>query len=117
MSSAERPPWVRKSLRQSERSVRKSSTTGAYKINDGYYAGKDPRDYLFHSHDHNVGNATFTRRSMIDGNSFNNRLHYKNWGGHAWNANFDGTDDEIINKNVNEGWRVTSSCSRICSEC
>lgn len=75
---------------------------GAHKINDGYYAGKDPRDYLFHSHDHNVGMQLYQTFKLIDGNSFTTGFDYKNWGGHAWNANFDGTDDEIINKNVNE---------------
>ena len=75
---------------------------GNHKINDGYYAGASPRTYLFRSDDHNYGALLYETFRLIKGNYFTIGLDYKNWGGHAWNANNDGSKDEMINKSVNE---------------
>ena len=75
---------------------------GNHEINDGYYAGNDPRTYLFRSDDHNYGILLYQTFRLFKGNHFTLGLDYKNWGGHAWNANENGTKDEIIDKNVDE---------------
>lgn len=75
---------------------------GNHKINDGYYAGNDPRTYLFRSDDHNYGVLLYQTFRLFKGNHFTLGLDYKNWGGHAWNANHDGSKDEIIDKSVDE---------------
>ena len=75
---------------------------GNHEINDGYYAGGTPRDYLFRSNDHNYGILLYETFRLFTGNHFTVGLDYKNWGGHAWNANNDGSKEEIIDKNVNE---------------
>ncbi|MDR0845256.1 MAG: TonB-dependent receptor [Tannerella sp.] len=75
---------------------------GNHKINDGYYAGGTPRTYLFHSQDHNYGVLLYETFKLFKGNHFTLGLDYKNWGGHAWNANNDNSKDEIIDKKVDE---------------
>ena len=75
---------------------------GNHKINDGYYAGNNPRTYLFRSDDHNYGALLYQTFRLFKGNHFTLGFDYKNWGGHAWNANNDGSKDEIIDKSVDE---------------
>lgn len=75
---------------------------GNHKINDGYYSGEQPLDYLFRSTDHNLGVLFYESFRLFEGNNFTVGIDYKNWGGHAWNAMNDGTKEEIIDKSVNE---------------
>lgn len=75
---------------------------GNHKINDGYYAGEEPQDYLFRSDDHNTGVLLYESFRLLPGNNFTVGIDYKNWGGHAWNDMNDGTKSEIIDKTVNE---------------
>jgi iron complex outermembrane receptor protein len=75
---------------------------GKHKINDGYRSDTQPRTYLFRSDDFNLGLTLFESFRLIDGNLFTVGADAKQWGGHAWNANNDGTVSEIIDKKVNE---------------
>ncbi|MDR2234021.1 MAG: TonB-dependent receptor [Tannerella sp.] len=75
---------------------------GNHEINDGYYDGDSPRTYLFRSDDHNYGVLLYETFRLLEGNYFTVGLDYKNWGGHAWNANNDGSNDEMIDKSINE---------------
>lgn len=75
---------------------------GNHEINDGYYTGQQPKDYLFRSHDRNLGVLFYESFRLFDGNNFTIGVDYKNWGGHAWNAGNDGKNQEIINTSVNE---------------
>lgn len=75
---------------------------GDHKINDGYTAATKPRTYLFRSNDHNYGVLLYQSFRLVKGNLFTAGIDYKNWGGHAWNDNSDGTTKEIINKKVDE---------------
>jgi len=75
---------------------------GNHEINDGYFEGQPPRSYLFRSDDHNYGLLLYETFRLFEGNHFTVGLDYKNWGGHAWNANNDGSIDEIIDKTVSE---------------
>ena len=75
---------------------------GNHKINDGYYAGEQPLDYLFRSTDHNFGVLFYESFRLFDGNNFTVGIDYKNWGGHAWNDMNSGAKEEIIDKSVNE---------------
>ncbi|MDR2918236.1 MAG: TonB-dependent receptor [Tannerella sp.] len=75
---------------------------GNHEINDGYYEGSSPRTYLFRSDDHNYGVLMYQTFRLFQGNHFTLGIDYKNWGGHAWNANNDGSKDEIIDKSVDE---------------
>jgi iron complex outermembrane receptor protein len=75
---------------------------GDHEINDGYYEGGTPRSYLFRSSDHNYGVLLYETFRLFEGNHFTLGIDYKNWGGHAWNANNDGSREEIIDENVNE---------------
>ncbi len=75
---------------------------GNHKINDGYYTDEEPLDYLFRSTDHNYGILFYESFRLFKGNTFTVGIDYKNWGGHAWNDNNDGSKEEIIDKSVNE---------------
>lgn len=76
---------------------------GDHEINDGYYRGETPRDYLFHSKDHNYGVLAYESFSFFTRNTFTVGLDYKNWGGRAWNDFLDARPDaRIIDKSVNE---------------
>ena len=75
---------------------------GHHKINDGYAPGEEPLSYLFKSDDHNVGVLLYQSFRLFKGNSFTVGVDYKNWGGHAWNAFFDGQTKDLVDKTVNE---------------
>jgi iron complex outermembrane receptor protein len=75
---------------------------GKHKINDGHRGDALARNYLFRSDDYNLGFAVFESFHLIDGNLFTIGADAKQWGGHAWNANNDGSISEIIDKKVNE---------------
>jgi iron complex outermembrane receptor protein len=76
---------------------------GNHEINDGYYSGADPKDYLFHSKDHNMGVLLYESFRLVKGNLFTVGLDYKNWGGRAWNSYNNGDPDkEQVDKTVNE---------------
>ena len=76
---------------------------GNHEINDGYYTGEDPQNYLFRSTDRNLGILFYESFRLFEGNNFTVGIDYKNWGGHAWNQMNDGSaDQEIIDKSVNE---------------
>jgi iron complex outermembrane receptor protein len=75
---------------------------GNHEINDGYRTGETARDYLFRSDDHNYGVLLYETFRLFNGNHFTLGIDYKNWGGHAWNANNDGSKNEIIDKSVDE---------------
>ena len=68
---------------------------GNHKINDGYDPGEKPLTYLFRSDDHNVGVLLYESFRLFKGNNFTVGIDYKNWGGHAWNDNNDGSKKEL----------------------
>ena len=82
--------------------VRAFYNWGNHEINDGYFEGQMPQNYLFRSDDHNYGLLLYESFRLFRGNHFTIGLDYKNWGGHAWNANHDGSKDELIDKSVDE---------------
>lgn len=58
---------------------------GAHKINDGYYKGQQPKDYLFHSHDHITGFTAVENAQLWAGSLLTLGVDYQNWGGKSWN--------------------------------
>ena len=82
--------------------VRAFYNWGDHEINDGYAVGGTPRTFLFNSKDHNYGVLLYQSFRLLPGNSFTFGFDYKNWGGNAWNANNDGSRNDIIDKKVDE---------------
>ena len=74
---------------------------GNHKIDDGQNTDI-PSTYYFRSTDFNFGVLAYESFFLFPGNQFTLRVDYKNWGGHAWNDNFDGTEKLIIDKSVHE---------------
>ncbi|GHT01844.1 ligand-gated channel [Bacteroidia bacterium] len=84
---------------------------GSHKINDGWYnnppvqmppLADQPRDYFFRSEDSHGGFALYESYHWAENSSVTVGVDAKRWGGHAWNANNDGTTSEIIDKTVDE---------------
>lgn len=75
---------------------------GNHEINDGHTATQSPKDYLFRSKDHVAGVVAYQSIRLLPGNNFTIGLDYKNWGGHAWNQNFDKPDQQLVDKSINE---------------
>lgn len=82
--------------------VRAFYNWGDHEINDGYTQGGQPRTFLFNSKDHNYGLLLYQSFRLLPGNSFTLGLDYKNWGGEAWNAYFDGKREDIVDKKIDE---------------
>lgn len=82
--------------------VRAFYNWGDHEINDGYTQGGQPRTFLFNSKDHNYGLLLYQYFRLLPGNSFTLGLDYKNWGGEAWNAYFDGKREDIVDKKIDE---------------
>lgn len=82
--------------------VRAFYNWGDHEINDGYTQGGQPRTFLFNSKDHNYGLLLYQSFRSLPGNSFTLGLDYKNWGGEAWNAYFDGKREDIVDKKIDE---------------
>lgn len=71
---------------------------GHHKINDGYFDGAPPRNYIFKSDDHVAGAAIHESFCWNKDNMVTVGYDIQNWGGHAWNDNNDGSRKEIIDK-------------------
>lgn len=75
---------------------------GNHNINDGYSLGAQPRQYIFHSIDHNGGFLLYQSFRLFQGNSFTVGVDYKNWGGKARNDSINGNRQQLVDKKVDE---------------
>lgn len=71
---------------------------GRHNINDGYYEGGTPRDFLFNSRDRMLGATLYQSVSLFRGNRLTLGMDYQHFGGSAWNAFFNGANTEIADK-------------------
>ncbi|MDH6343993.1 outer membrane receptor protein involved in Fe transport [Parabacteroides sp. PFB2-12] len=77
--------------------------SGQHKINDGHTAEESPQTSYFRSDDYNMGMALYESFRLLDGNVFTIGLDAKQWGGKAWNEDFDGNElVQHVDKKVNE---------------
>lgn len=75
---------------------------GKHDIDDGLRNGQ-PRDYLFHSKDYNMGVTMYQTVKPWDGNDLSAGVDFKHWGGRAYNTQkADGAESPIVDKHVNE---------------
>jgi iron complex outermembrane receptor protein len=59
---------------------------GAHTIDDGWTPGDTPTDYLFHSHDYNMGITTFQTIHPWHANDLSVGVDFVHWGGSTWDA-------------------------------
>lgn len=59
---------------------------GSHKIDDGNSPGSDPRNYLFHSTDYNMGISLFETVNPWRENDLSFGIDFQQWGGHSWNT-------------------------------
>lgn len=75
---------------------------GKHDIDDGLRNGQ-PRDYLFHSKDYNMGMTLYQTVKPWEGNDLSLGVDFKHWGGEAYNTQkADGSESPIVDKHVNE---------------
>lgn len=71
---------------------------GRHNINDGYYDGEEPRDFLFNSKDRMWGVTWYQSASLFEGNRVTVGMDYQQFGGNAWNAFLNGTTTDIADR-------------------
>lgn len=71
---------------------------GRHNINDGYYKGGTPRNFLFNSKDQMLGITWYQSASLFEGNRLTVGVDYQLFGGNAWNAFLNGTNTDIADK-------------------
>lgn len=59
---------------------------GDHDVDDGYAPGGTPRDYLFHSHDYNMGFTIFETLNLWTASDMSLGLDFQHWGGNSWNT-------------------------------
>lgn len=77
---------------------------GAHTIDDGWTPGDTPTDYLFHSHDYNMGVTAFQTIRPWEANDLSLGIDFVHWGGRKWNAPKDnpGQRDDKFKEYENE---------------
>ena len=71
---------------------------GRHKINDGYYEGSEPRDYLFNSKDKMLGITWYQSATFWQGSRWTAGFDFQKFGGKAWNRYLNGDRSDIIDK-------------------
>ena len=72
---------------------------GNHQVNDGYAEGGTPRNFHFHSNDHNYGVTFYQSFRPFAGNLITAGIDYKKFGGYARNVFTDATPDaELLPK-------------------
>ena len=74
---------------------------GHHNINDGYYEGQEPKDFLFDSKDIMFGLNLYQSISLFRGNKITLGFDYQQFGGKAWNLYQDGSEKELVDKTEN----------------
>lgn len=59
---------------------------GRHNVDDGNAPGTDPRDYLFHSTDYNMGVTLYESLYLWKDNIISAGIDFQHWGGHIWNT-------------------------------
>ena len=75
---------------------------GHHKINDGYAAGANPKDYLFYSNDKMMGMNWYQTANLFIGNRTTFGFDYQHINGKAWNSYKNGTDTYLADKAADE---------------
>lgn len=76
---------------------------GKHDIDDGLDRQNNPRTYLFHSKDFNMGVTMYQTVNPWEGNDLSVGVDFKHWGGKAYNTDkTDGAESPIVDKHVNE---------------
>lgn len=76
---------------------------GKHDIDDGLDRQNNPRTYLFHSKDYNMGVTMYQTVRPWERNDLSVGVDFKHWGGRAYNtAKTDGAKSPIVDRHVNE---------------
>ncbi len=68
---------------------------GHHNINNGYFDGAQPQDYLFDSHDLMVGASAYQSVHLLKRNDITFGVDYQKFGGKADNQYFDGSEKSL----------------------
>lgn len=76
---------------------------GRHRINDGYGAGEEPRDYRFNSKDRMLGVSWYQSAGLWRGSRLTAGIDWQRFGGRAWNRfTADGREEPIVDQTEDE---------------
>lgn len=76
---------------------------GRHRINDGYGAGEEPRDYRFNSKDRMLGVSWYQSAGLWRGSRLTAGIDWQRFGGRAWNRfTADGREEPIVDQAEDE---------------
>ena len=75
---------------------------GNHLIDDGYAPGANPRTYLFHSTDYNMGFSVFQTVNPWQMADLSAGIDFQHWGGHSWNTDKEDPSKESSDFRRNE---------------
>ena len=76
---------------------------GRHRINDGYGAGEEPRDYRFNSKDRMLGVSWYQSAGLWRGSRLTAGIDWQRFGGRAWNRfTADGRKEPIVDQTEDE---------------
>lgn len=86
---------------------------GRHRINDGYGAGEEPRDYRFNSKDRMLGVSWYQSAGLWRGSRLTAGIDWQRFGGRAWNRfTADGREEPIVDQTEDEIAGYADSGSR-----
>lgn len=74
---------------------------GLHEINDGYFAGQQPKAYLYNSNDEMMGVSWYQSAALFKGNRITVGVDYQLFGGEAW-SQFPSSRVDIVNTSEHE---------------
>ena len=85
---------------------------GRHRINDGYGAGEEPRDYRFNSKDRMLGVSWYQSAGLWRGSRLTAGIDWQRFGGRAWNRfTADGREEPIVDQTEDEICLLYTSAS------
>ncbi len=97
--------YVKNHYKNSTGGIQAFANWGRHTINDGHAPGTAPLDYLFHSHDYNMGITVYQTIKPWTDNDFSVGVDFKHWGGKSWNELMQPRTSPAelqVNRHVNE---------------
>ncbi len=97
--------YVKNHYKNSTGGIQAFANWGRHTINDGHAPDAAPRDYLFHSHDYNMGVTAYQTIKPWTANDLSVGVDFKHWGGYSWNEKMEPRTEPapyIVNRHVNE---------------
>lgn len=81
--------FIKNRYKKAEGGIQAYINWGRHNVDDGNSPGTEPRDYLFHSTDYNMGVTLYESLYLWRDNILSAGIDFQHWGGHIWNTDKD----------------------------